>query len=160
MFSGSLGSWKHCWVDPFKFLNSLLKLFENEKQVCFLYSKNTVTMPYIQPNFGISWHSDPKSVGITDFSEIVSAENMVLSASRCSFHLVLKYSITINIDILKERKGGKHIRTAWLTEFLTSTHNTDSPQVSEEFFVPVFRFFLHSGPALPHRDFNSLFKLV
>lgn len=39
IFLGYLGSWKYCWVNPFKFLNSLLKLFENENKHAFCIAK-------------------------------------------------------------------------------------------------------------------------
>lgn len=119
-------------------------------------------MPYIQPNFGISWFSEPKSVGIIQLVSVGSCQQKIWSsASHCNFHLGLKYSVTSNfLDILKARKGGKHIKTARLKEFVTSTHNLHSPKFSEEFTIRVFCFLLYTGPALPDHDFNHSFSWV
>lgn len=83
---------------------------------------------------------------------------MVLSATHQNFHLVLKYSVTFNfLDILKARKEGKHIKTIWLKEFVTSTHNLDSPNFLK-FTMPVFHFLEYTGPALPYHNFNHSFN--
>lgn len=53
------------------------------------------------------------------------------------------------LDILKAKKRGKHIKSAWLKEFVICTHNSGSPKFSEEFTTPVFLFLLYSELALP-----------
>lgn len=87
MFSGYLETWKYSWVNPCKFLSSLIKLLENENKYAIYIAKGTITLPCIQPNSGISWLSESKSVGAV---LLVPVETCQQTCPQC-FTLQLRY---------------------------------------------------------------------